>query len=222
MVKDKNLIQQNKRIAKEKGLSEMMATSYDKLISKFNFLFTNVIQKTKKILNNNHKVLEIGCGTGIISLGIADQVNSVIAIDISPKMIEVAKQKAERLRIKNVRFEIADGYSLQYENDMFDVVVLSNILHIVKEPNTLLFEAYRLLKPKGYLVTLTDCYSEPTSFSMKFQIFIYTVMKVLGITYLNKFRKSDVLKLFEKNNYKTLEEDIVNISPVGYYVLGQK
>ena len=169
------------------------------MISNYEDLFSLIIQKTKNILKSNYKVLEIGCGTGIVSLGIAAQAESVVAVDISPKMIAVAKEKAAKLSIDNVDFQIADGYSLPYENNMFDVVILSNILHIVKEPGSLLTEVSRLLKHDGLLVTATDCYLEPfASFPVKILIFIYNIMKRLGILYLNKYRKKDIINFIKR------------------------
>ena len=59
---------------------------------------------TLKYLNINDTVLDYGCATGIISNAIADKVKEIHAIDISPKMIEVAKEKASELNIENVHF----------------------------------------------------------------------------------------------------------------------
>lgn len=66
------------------------------------------IQKVRSVLSPDHKVLEIGCGTGIISLGIAPYVESVIAADISPRMISIAKSKAESSSVSNVDFRLYD------------------------------------------------------------------------------------------------------------------
>jgi ubiquinone/menaquinone biosynthesis C-methylase UbiE len=94
----------------------------------------------------------LGCGTGIISLGVAPCVESVVATDISPQMIAVAESKAQRMSISNVDFRVCDGYSLPYKSQAFDSILLFNVLHCVKEPSALLCEAHRLLKPSGRLV----------------------------------------------------------------------
>ena len=97
-------IQKIKRINKEKGLSDRIAYKYDNMVSKYMHLYSLSIQKALNILKPEDKVLEIGCGTGIISLGIAKQVNRVVAVDLSPKMISLANKKATELSVNNINF----------------------------------------------------------------------------------------------------------------------
>jgi ubiquinone/menaquinone biosynthesis C-methylase UbiE len=214
--------QENERVIKERIIWEKIAANYDKS-SKFEEAYRLSIEKSKKVLKSDYKVLEIACGTGIISLGIADKVNSVVGVDISPKMIAIAKEKATKQSINNVHFHTGDGYSLQYENSIFDAILLFNVLHVVKEPNTVLTEAYRLLKTDGYLITATDCYSEPVPFLKKLDVLVPKIMKQFGIiNYLSYFRKKDIISLLRQNKYQIIEEDILHDAPVNYYVLGQK
>ena len=181
------------------------------------------IEKVSRILKGDYKVLELACGTGIISFGIAHEVDSVIAVDISPKMISVAKDKAAKLSINNINFQVGDGYSLHYEDNAFDVILLFNSLHIVKEPNTLLVEAHRLLKLNGYIITATDCYAEPVPFSTKVLILALKFMKTLRlIHFLHNFSKKDITTLLKENGFIIIEDDILQTTPVNYYILGQK
>lgn len=160
---------------------------------------------------------------GLYLWGIADQVNNIIAIDISPQMISVAQNKATRLSVSNVDFQVADGYSLIYEDESFDVIILFNALHIVQEPETVLSEMYRLLKPDGYLVTATDCYAEPVIFSVKLQLLAAKIMKLLGmISYLKKYQKADIINLLTRNNFEFIEDAVLFPAPVNYFVLGRK
>lgn len=215
--------QENERIIKERSLWEKIAPNYDKQSTKFEKAYKLSIEKAKEVLKNTDNVLEIACGTGIVSLGIAEKVNSVIGVDISPKMISIAKEKAAKLSANNVDFETADGYSLRYEDNSFDAVLLFNSLHIVKEPNVLLAETYRLLKPNGYLITATDCYSESVPFSKKIYTLVPKIMNKFGlINYLSCFSKKDVISLLTQNKYEIIEDDILYDAPVNYYVLGQK
>ena len=214
--------QENERIIRERVLWEKIAANYDKS-SKFEEAYKLSIEKSKKVLESDYRVLEIACGTGIISLGIADKVNSVVGVDISPKMISIAKEKAIRLSVNNADFQIADGYYLQYKDNTFDAILLFNVVHIVKEPDTILTEAYRLLKPNGYLITATDCYSEPVSFLKNINVLVPKIMKQLGIiNYLSYFSKKDIISLLKQNKFSIVEDDILHDAPVNYYVLAQK
>ncbi len=216
-------MKEQQRIIEEKALWEKIATNYDKQTATYEEAYRLSIEKTRQILKNDDKVLELACGTGIISLGIADLAKNIIAVDISPKMISVAKEKAKSQSISNVDFQVADGYSLPYEDGYFDVILLFNAIHIVKEPNTLLAEAYRLLKQNGYLVTATDCYAEPVPFLIKTKLVLNKILKALGyIKHLSSFRKKDVINLLKESKFEIIEDSILHAAPVNYYVLGQK
>lgn len=213
----------NERVIKERSLWEKVASNYDKQSSKFERAYKMSIEKSHKVLKNTDNVLEIACGTGIITLGIAEQVNSVIGVDISPNMITIAKEKASKLSVNNVDFKIADGYSLQYEDNSFDAVLVFNSLHIVKEPDSLIAETYRLLKPNGYLLTATDCYSESVPFFKTIYTLVPKIMNRFGIiNYLNCFKKKDIIGLLTQNKYEIIEDDILHDAPLNYYVLGSK
>ena len=113
-----------------------------------------IYQDVKKWLTNQFKdtsmVLELGCGTGYFSQMITDRVKHLIATDMSQEMLEQAKEKLGQYNNVEVRKE--DCYGTSFENNMFDAVLLVNLLHVVKEPNTVLNESYRVLKPDGRVV----------------------------------------------------------------------
>jgi ubiquinone/menaquinone biosynthesis C-methylase UbiE len=211
-----------KRKRTERYLSGMMAKYYDKMIKGYENIFKCVIELTGKYLYKNSQVLEIGAGTGIISLGITEKAERIKGIDISPEMIKIAREKLKKLQLKNVNFEIGDGYETGYKSESFDLIIIANILHLVKEPDTLLIESYRLLKKGGYLITLTDCYNEKSNISFKIQIFIYGIMKLLGLIYLNKYKNEDIKELLGNNNFKIMESVKVNKIPACYFISGMK
>ena len=99
---------------------------------------------------NTDTVLELGCGTGIYSEMIADRVKYLTATDLSQHMIEKAKDKLNQL--SNVEVRIADSYNTLFEDNMFDGVLLVNLLHIVKDPIAVLKESNRILKDNGRVV----------------------------------------------------------------------
>ncbi len=170
------------RQEKERSLWDRQAPGYDKRNLKvYKNAYDLSIQKTCAVLSSDQKVLEIGCGTGIISLGITPFVESVVATDISPQMIAVAKSKAESVSISNIEFRVCDGYALPYDDQTFDAVLLFNVLHFVKEPTALLHEAHRLLKPSGYLVSATDCYAEPVPLPFRIGLGIQRLLNLIGI-----------------------------------------
>jgi len=90
-------------------------------------------------------VLEIGCGTGYFTRELTRRGADIVAIDVSPDLLEIAKAKYSA---PNVRYEIQNAYSLTYADAMFDSVVGSSILHHL-EIEEALREIYRVLKPGG-------------------------------------------------------------------------
>jgi SAM-dependent methyltransferase len=90
-------------------------------------------------------ILEIGCGTGYFTRELTQRGADIVAIDVSPDLLEIAKAKYSA---PNVRYEIQNAYALTYADAMFDSVVGSSILHHL-EIEEALREIYRVLKPGG-------------------------------------------------------------------------
>ncbi len=212
------------RQEKERKIWDRLASGYDANTGKtYKGAYLESIERTKKLLDSTDQVLEIGCGTGIIALGIANRCGSVTGVDISPVMIEQARTKAASENVQNVTFEVFDGYSLPLGDSSFDTVLLFNVLYIVKEPQTLLAEAGRLLKPGGILVSATDCLAEPVNLYSRIVMAYEWVMHKLGIIpFISFFRKKDVENLLTENGFTVKETAILHPAPVNFYVMAKK
>ena len=96
-------------------------------------------------------VLDIGCGTGEFTRLLSRQAERVIAIDLSPKMIEVARQCSREF--SNIDFQVADILQWQFPVEHFDAIAsISTLHHLPVE--TLLPKLKTALKPGGKLVIL--------------------------------------------------------------------
>src|SRR5256886_17582086 len=71
-------------------------------------------------------VLELGCGTGYFTRELAHSGADVVAIDVSPELLEIARSNCSA---PNVRYEIQNAYELSYRDNVFDSVVGSSVLH---------------------------------------------------------------------------------------------
>ena len=102
-----------------------------------------------KMLSNHLRsgmgVLELGCGTGYFTRELARSGADIVAIDVSPELLEIAEADCPA---ENVRYEAQNACALTYPSDVFDSVVGSSILHHL-EINEALREIYRVLKPSG-------------------------------------------------------------------------
>ena len=90
-------------------------------------------------------VLELGCGTGYFTRELARSGADIVAIDVSPELLEIARTNCSA---PNVRYEIQNAYALTYSNATFDSVVGSSVLHHL-EIEEAVREIYRVLKPGG-------------------------------------------------------------------------
>lgn len=91
------------------------------------------------------RVLELGCGTGYFTRELARRGADVVAIDVSPELLEIAKTEGFAA---NVRFEIQNACALSYPDASFDSVVGSSVLHHLDIEDALT-EIYRVLKNGG-------------------------------------------------------------------------
>ncbi len=104
-------------------------------------------------INEGSKILEIGCGTGEYTQHLAATGADICAVDISSRMIQLAKKKC---LFYDVKFEIADMLDLPYSSGYFDAVVGNTILHHSYNLNSVFSEIRRVLKNHGRIA-----FSEP-------------------------------------------------------------
>ncbi len=115
---------------------------------------TENIPELRELLSPGLHILDVGCGSGTITLDVANEVRPgmVVGIDPVPFAIESAKSFASERSIDNVTFEEGDGYHLPFENDRFDIAYSNAALHYFIDPLRALQEQLRVVKPGGWLV----------------------------------------------------------------------
>lgn len=96
-------------------------------------------------------VLEVGCGTGNLSVPIAAQGHPVTGIDVDPSSIEAATLRAQPLGTDRVQFAVCDPVSFAPATPP-QIIVLSEVLEHVHEPRALLAHLARISPPGGRLV----------------------------------------------------------------------
>lgn len=99
------------------------------------------------------RVLEIGVGTGL-SLPLYPRNVRVVGVDISPDMLERARQRKARLGLDNVELHLCDAERSPFSHGSFDCVMLMFVLSVTPDPQGLLAEACRLCRPGGDVYVL--------------------------------------------------------------------
>lgn len=106
-------------------------------------------------LQPGQTVLDIACGTGLVSLAAAQVVGDtgkVVGVDISDKMVELATITAREQQIGNVQFEWADAEDLPGPEEVYDAALCALGLMYFPDPGRSLAESYRVLRTGGRIV----------------------------------------------------------------------
>jgi ubiquinone/menaquinone biosynthesis C-methylase UbiE len=152
-----NALQNNQPVKKQEGQMGQWARYYDLLMA---FMTLGRDKKLRQMtvklaqLQPGDKVLEIGCGTGTLTLAAKEQVGTsgeVAGIDIAPEMVAVARNKAIRKGV-DVSIQAGSIASIPFPDNHFNAVMCSfMIFHMPEEVRMKGFkEIYRVLKPGGH------------------------------------------------------------------------
>ena len=157
--------------------------------------YERTLERTAALLNPTDSVVEIGCGTGTTALRLAPSVSRIIASDVSPAMIAIARKKAEAQGCANVTFEARAAEEPGGPAGLHDAVLAFNVLHLVADRAAVLAEAHRLLKPGGLFISKTFCNLGPAA-PLKYRLMkvVLSVMQLLGLAPFVQFLNEAELK----------------------------
>lgn len=131
------------------------ARNYDEYLGPFLFEPSARIMASYLPDNFDGKVLEMAAGTGRLTRHLSKRMGTqgvLVASDISPDMLEVAKQK---LPSEKIVFEVADAQALPFDDNYFDLIFFQYGIMFLPEKAKGMTEAFRVLKPGGKLLMST-------------------------------------------------------------------
>ena len=131
---------------------QRMARHYTTVMGRSAPLYREVCSRIRPHLNRDMNVLELACGTGQLSFPLSPYVRLWEATDFSSNMIAEAKRQVASSML---HFSVQDAADLPYAPETFDAVVIANALHILQEPDKVMAEIRRVLKPGGWLFAPT-------------------------------------------------------------------
>ena len=155
-------------------------------------------------------VLELATGTGLIAKHIVNAAALVEATDASAEMIAEAKRDNHSAKL---HFSVQDMFRLPYADESFDVVIVSNALHIVPQPEKALQEIKRVLKDDGVLIAPTFTHAG-NSFRGKVKAFF---MRLAGFPLHSRWTSEEYLRFLRRNGWSVRKSVVLKASfPLTY------
>ena len=185
------------------------AGRYDRFMRKDRAAYEELYALIRPIVR--HKtVLELATGTGLIAKHIVNAAVHIEATDASPEMIAEAKRGN---RSAKLHFSVQDMFRLPYADKSFDVVIVSNALHIVPQPEKALAEIRRVLKDDGVLIAPTFTHAG-NSFTGKVRAFF---MKLAGFPLHSRWTSEEYLRFLRQNGWAVRKSAVLKASfPLTY------
>ena len=185
------------------------ANRYDRFMRKDHKAYKQMYSLIYPVVRHK-QVLELATGTGLIAKNIVNAAAHIEATDASAEMIAEAKRDNQSAKL---HFSVQDMFRLPYADRSFDVVIVSNALHIVPEPERALAEIRRVLKDDGVLIAPTFTHAE-NSFSGKVRAFF---MKLAGFPLHSKWTSEEYLAFLRQNGWTVRKSAVLKASfPLAY------
>ena len=182
---------------------------YDRFMQKDCAAYEKMYELIRPVVR--HKtVLELATGTGLIAKHIVNAAAHIEATDASAEMIAEAKRDISSAKL---HFSVQDMFRLPYADKSFNVVIVSNALHIVPQPEKALQEIKRVLKDDGVLIAPTFTHAG-NSFSGKVKAFF---MKLAGFPLRSKWTSAEYLRFLRQNGWTVRKSAVLKASfPLTY------
>ena len=149
-----------------KNFWDRNAGRYDRFMRKDRAAYETMYGLIRPVVKGK-TVLELATGTGLIAKNIVNAAAHIEASDTSAEMIREAKRRNHSAKLY---FSVQDMFCLPYADESFEVVIVSNAMHIVPQPEKALAEIHRVLRDDGVLITPTFTHAE-NSFSEIVRLF---------------------------------------------------
>jgi len=212
------------KISKSIGFWDTASENYDKTEERFEYIHSKSRENTKKYLKDSDIVLDYGCGTGTTSCELAIHVKEIHAIDISSKMIGIAKEKAVVGKVENINFLQTDLFDKRYNNESFDTILAFNMLHTVSNPQDVTKRIYDLLKPEGLFISITPCLRDKMSFLVNIQIQFVRFLCKIGVIPIpiRRLKSTELDVLIANGNFQAVNTEKIYKGASSYYVVAKK
>ena len=196
-------------MSERKNFWDRNAGRYDRFMRKDQAAYEKIYALLRPVVKEK-TVLELASGTGLIAKNIVNAAAHIEATDASVEMIVEARRDNHSAKL---HFSVQDMFRLPYANQSFDVVIVSNALHIVPQPEKALAEIRRVLKDDGTLIAPTFTHAG-NSFSGKVRAFF---MRRVGFPLHSRWTSAEYLRFLRQNGWTVRKSTVLKASfPLTY------
>ena len=196
-------------MSERKNFWDRNAGRYDRFMRKDRAAYEEMYKLIRPVVKAK-TVLELATGTGLIAKHIVNAAAHIEATDASAEMILEAKRDNQSAKL---HFSVQDMFRLPYADKSFDVVIVSNALHIVPQPEKALAEIRRVLKDDGVLIAPTFTHGNST-LRGRLKLFF---MKLVGFPLNSRWSSADYLAFLRQNGWTVRKSAVLKASfPLTY------
>ncbi len=180
-----------------------LAQVYD---DKWRFYIEATLDATLKNieLQVGERLLDIGCGTGVLLAAIEERYPEAIlsGIDLTHEMLEIADKRLS----KKVYLEQSPAEKLPFEDERFDLIVSCNMFHYIRGPMKAIKEMERVLKPGGRVLIIDWC--NDYLICQLFDIFL----RFFNKSHFKTYKKNECHKLLSSSMFEDIKIDCYKIN----------
>lgn len=166
-------------------------------------VFRGIAEEIGKYINADDDVLECACGTGLLSLPVAERCHTLVATDASVGMLNAARKKLENF--DNVKLRRMDIMDIPYRAELFDAVIAANVIHLLDDPKKAADGFRRVCKKGGRIIIPTYIdRSEKTAQRLR------TLFSVIGIDFKSSFDYEQYKDFIEDLGFENVSYSLVD------------
>lgn len=183
---------------------DRIAPLYDIFENIYNHdVYVGTGRRVAEMIGPEDDVLECACGTGAITVCIAEKCRRLVATDFASGMLRRAAKKCQGFH--NVIFRRADMTNLKCRDARFDKVVAGNVIHLLDEPGRALAELERVVKPGGKIIIPTYINMSKRSAGLAVKC-----IEFLGADFKKQFDLDTYREFFANLGYADVEITVVD------------